>query len=199
MSRAERVRDRLHYTFQQDGMSARTFLDTFAVVIEERLWETLSGIDSFREFCDAPFPPGLGVGADRIVTLVETLRHPQEDVAQIDGRMAWLRTEVGRLIRDEVVPAGAHGSNQHRGVGNTKSSSRGANDATYVMARLKRDDPQLAQRVVEGHLSPNAAAVQAGIRPQRISVCIDDMEKAAAALRRRLSDDQRRALAKLLT
>jgi len=36
--------------------------------------------------------------------------------------------------------------------------------ATYVLRRLKRDNPELAEQVVAGVLSAHAAAVQSGIR-----------------------------------
>jgi hypothetical protein len=43
---------------------------------------------------------------------------------------------------------------------NVKSGT--GNRATYILKRLKRDEPKLFQRVVDGKMSAHAAAVQAG-------------------------------------
>ena len=41
----------------------------------------------------------------------------------------------------------------------------------YVLARLKGDRPDLAQRVIDGELSANAAAIEAGIRKKPVRRC----------------------------
>ena len=45
---------------------------------------------------------------------------------------------------------------ENQGSNTTLKTDRGAD---YTIARLKRDDPELAKRVVNGELSPNAAAI----------------------------------------
>lgn len=71
-------------------------------------------------------------------------------------------TEVAELIRREVGPAAAHGTNQYSG-GDIVTSSRG-NSPTYALRRLKRDRPDLAEKVIAGKMSANAAAIEAGFR-----------------------------------
>lgn len=61
-------------------------------------------------------------------------------------------------------------------------------DADAVIARLKRDDPAMADRVVSGELSPNAAARQKGWRYPRILVT--SPESVAKSLRKHLSHEQ---------
>ena len=41
----------------------------------------------------------------------------------------------------------------------------------YVLARLKRDRPDLAQRVIDAELSANAAAIEAGFRKKPVRRC----------------------------
>ena len=41
--------------------------------------------------------------------------------------------------------------------------------ATYALKRLKRDHPELAKQVINGDLSANAAAIQAGFRTKTIN------------------------------
>lgn len=41
------------------------------------------------------------------------------------------------------------------------------NSADYTVRRLKRDAPELAEQVIRGELSPNAAAIKAGFRQRK--------------------------------
>ena len=62
---------------------------------------------------------------------------------------------VRRLIREGIEPVAGHGGDGGSGVRDTNSEQ---DNATYVVARLKRDDPALAQQVIDGKISANAAA-----------------------------------------
>jgi hypothetical protein len=67
-----------------------------------------------------------------------------------------MRAEVARLISDEVPAAlpwerPTADSNKDRATNYTAKSDR----AEYVVSRLKRDDPELAERVVNGEISAN--------------------------------------------
>src|SRR4051812_8313181 len=55
----------------------------------------------------------------------------------------------------------------------------GETDPIRALVRLKRDVPALADRVVRGELSANAAAIQAGFRKRKIQAPVDDIESAA--------------------
>ena len=81
----------------------------------------------------------------------------------------------------DQVTLRVHGTNQHtRGDSNTTSSKdRGQ---TYTVARLKRDRPDLADKVINGELSANAAAIEAGFRKRTKSIPIDTVEEAVRAL-----------------
>src|SRR5690242_10037898 len=62
----------------------------------------------------------------------------------------------------------------------TRIPTLGSSDnKAYVLARLDRDRPDLAERVRARELSANAAAVEAGGRKRTI-VVPDDMDAAAA-------------------
>ena len=49
-------------------------------------------------------------------------------------------------------------------------TTRLTNDQTYAIKRLKRDNPELAERVVRGELSAHAAAIEAGFRKRLVQV-----------------------------
>jgi hypothetical protein len=92
---------------------------------------------------------------------------------------------VQRLLDGDVEPARPVGRPADA-VNVDATNIRGsANSAEYVIARLKRDDPDLADRVVRGELTANAAARQAGIRKPRI--VLTSPASIAAALRRNLA------------
>jgi len=69
--------------------------------------------------------------------------------------------------------------------------------AEKVVARLKRDDPELAERVVSGEVTPNAAAREKGWRKPRI--ILSSPERIAASLRRYMPREAILRLAELLT
>jgi hypothetical protein len=62
--------------------------------------------------------------------------------------------------------------------GNNVTLPDRGNSSTYTIARLKRDNPELAERVVNGELSANKAAIQAGFRRPTIQVPADDYDAA---------------------
>ena len=89
----------------------------------------------------------------------------------------------------------------HRPTGtldNVKGYSDG-NSADQALRRLRKDRPDLHEAVLEERLSAHAAMVQAGFRPRTATVRLDNPEKIATTLRKRLSPEQLRHLAQLLT
>ncbi len=112
----------------------------------------------------------------------------------MDQRMAWLRQEVEDRLNPKLAKRGA---NQHTGGGYIVTSSRRGNRESYTLRRLKRDNPTLAKRVIDGELSANAAAIQAGIRRKTITVPLDP-ERAAATLARHFTPDELDALIEAL-
>lgn len=113
--------------------------------------------DSFRSFVETPRWRGLGTSKTALVGWVR-----EQDPEAADA--------VERAWRGEVPAARKHGE-----IGNGRSrdgvpNSTEANTADYLLARLKRDRPDLAEQVVAGEKSPNAAAIEAGFRPRQIKV-----------------------------
>ena len=95
-----------------------------------------------------------------------------------------LADRLKELARESVGKATKHGTNQHSEGGHDNVMSSQGNAATYTLARLKRDHPDLAVRVVAGELTANAAAIQAGFRRKTWSAP-DDPEQLAQAVAKR--------------
>lgn len=107
-----------------------------------------------------------------------------------------MRAEVARLIADDVPAASEHrgrtvaeSNNRDRATNSTTTQS---DHAEYIVSRLKRDDPTLAERVVNGEITANAAARAKGWRKPR--VVLTSPESIARSLRRHLGPDDIAAL-----
>lgn len=132
------------------------------------------------------------------------------DPSQIALAIAWLKgnqTDKPVPLAD-IVPLAKHGTNQHAiekaGVGISKSSVGNTNE--YLQRRLKRDAPELLDKIETGELSVNAAAIQAGIRkkPTPEDVCVKAFGKCTSktavvkSLINHLSKSQRESVVKYI-
>jgi hypothetical protein len=92
--------------------------------------------------------------------------------------------EAGKLMtRSEAGKLGGRGKKASRDRGMVSKSDT----AEYVLARLRRDDPELAERVERGELTANAAAPLKGWRKKRTPY--DDV---ISGLRRASEEDRAR-------
>ena len=154
-------------------------------IIDEQLWrecKTKEGepFHSFQHFCEYKLWWGLECPIDRMVDYCKY----SESCTKL------LLSEVPALAKNGEIGRGRNSCN------NITANSRG-NDSTYTLKRLKRDHPELANAVINGELSANAAAIQAGFRKPSITIN-PDPESAAAAIRRKFGDDFSVELGKLL-
>lgn len=96
----------------------------------------------------------------------------------------WLGENPGRTAGfEQAAELGQHGGARAKGEQETNSSLKtGSTMRDYTLARLKRDNPALAEQVVKGELTANAAAIQAGFRHPMIQVRADDLAAAIAKL-----------------
>lgn len=124
-------------------------------------------------------PAAIPVALLENVKKLVQLRHRHETQhAETRERMAWLRTrvldELNPELRNDV------GRPPEDIVCNTNNKHL-QNNASYALRRLKRDAPALAERVLSGELSAQAAAIQAGFRTRKVSIDISSAESAAVA------------------
>ena len=196
--RVQRAGEALH----RDGASPAGALELLAALVEDRTWERLADArgrsfkDRFRDFVETRSPFGLGYDPDQLPKVL-ALRHPHESVPDVAYRMATMRQEVQTLLLEEMLPI-AEASGGRPSKENLRVTEVLGHDdtASRVVARLKRDDPQLAERVIRGEVTPNAAAREKGWRKPRI--VLSTPERIAETLRRHMSRDARLRLAQLL-
>ncbi len=104
---------------------------------------------------------------ERFEDFLEWCECPAEELKAVlrvhgdEALLARVYAELGGKLAGPGRPAGK--------VSDTKNKETKP-DATYVVARLNRDRPDLAEKVMAGDISPNAAAVEAGFRKRYIRV-----------------------------
>jgi hypothetical protein len=149
-------------------------------IIESEVWrsfETPNGRqvthERFEDFVCAKGLDGLNSDVRTVENVCRDNRRARDALDR-----ALQRTHGGyRSKRDNV---------NHAPVGDTPTG----NAVAQALRRLRKDRPDLHARVLADELSPHAAMIEAGFRHRSATVPLHDMCALAAALRRRLSDDQ---------
>lgn len=148
-------------------------------IIEEHAWserEVRPGkiikLKNLRELITKKYPDGWGEDPKKVEAIIK------DDA------------EVLELYREAMV--GKHGGDR-KSEEAIKPDNRSLEDEygttrSYTLSRLKREFPELFQRVVDKELSANAAAIQAGFRVKTISIPIN-AEKAAQAILRHFTPE----------
>jgi len=156
-------------------------------IIDEQLWrecKTKEGepFQSFQHFCEYKLWWGLECPIDRMVDYCKY----SESCTKL------LLSEVPALAKNGEIGNGRSSPD------NIRATNEYGTSPTYTLKRLKRDHPELAQAVINGELSTNAAAIQAGFRKPSITIN-PDPESAATAIRRKFGDEFAHQLAEALT
>ena len=110
---------------------------------------------------------------------------------------------IKQVVKDELnSKLNPNGTNQHSQGGvvnnNPKNSyMKSSSSEAYIISRLKRDNPEMAQKVLSGELSAHQASIKAGIRKEYIQVQ-RNTAKIAEKLKAILSDEELEELRMLL-
>lgn len=110
---------------------------------------------------------------------------------------------IKAVVKDELyMPLYENGGDRvsEQRVNNTVKNQgmiRSTSGEHYIISRLKRDNPELAQKVLAGELSPHQASIKTGIRKKYIQVQ-DNPAKLAEKLKATWSDEKLEELRILL-
>ncbi len=186
MTQEEEMKLRLYTESQQDGGNPSQFLELLAYVVENQIWERLelpSGEPmTFRKLIEMPFPDGIGSTPDNILTTIKLQHKHESHPSPVRERMDAMRQEVTRLLHEALPDHGGDRIEQGYNITLPEENERGTSQS-YTLRRLRRDRPDLADKVIEKELSANAAAIEAGFRERTISISLDPA-KAATCLAR---------------
>lgn len=126
-------------------------------ITRDKTWEKRK--QSLRTLLETPPPHGAGVKASDVLRLIE-FTHPHE----VNNRAKHEAMEAMRkAVRSELHEAITGQGRPEKGNNVTFSTEQRGNSEEYTIRRLRRDRPDLADRVITGELSANAAAIEAGI------------------------------------
>lgn len=176
---ADDVIDALRHALGEGEHGLHAFPALLKRVLKERLWRERTVaktrrtvmFDRFEKFVVTPPLEGLGASVSVIRNLV---RDDIEATALLDAELQ--RPTGNPTFGDAAIVDNVHDS--ERPAGNTRQAA---------LRRLRKDRPDLLERVVTGELSAHAAAVEAGFRKQRTPL---DLLRSAW---RRASVDEREA------
>lgn len=134
-------------------------------IIREKVWERrihnhrLIELPNLRALITEPYPRGWGEQPDKIQAVI------QDDVealalfrvAMVEGPGGDKKSK-GRIINDNII---------------NDTVDQGTSKA-YTVSRLKRDRPDLFDKVVAGELSANGAAIEAGYK--RVKTTLEQLQ-----------------------
>ena len=107
--------------------------------------------------------------------------------------------ECRQMLLEQMTVAGGHGGDRTaQGDNITLISNPRGTSATHTLKRLKRDNPELAERVVNGELSANAAAIEAGFRKPTITLQSSNPVRAAETIHAKFGPEFAQALKEAL-
>lgn len=191
------VRNKLNSVLQQAEFSSKAAKGYFVALKETAGWRQLfdekaCGFMSFEQFCCYRKPFGLGYDINHIEHIIrEREEREAKDILNTAGDLA--KQKVG-------VEGGKPGPG--RGNKTAADSSRfvcGTTHSPYLAARIKRDHPDIAERIQAGEFrSIHAAAIAAGIAKPTITIR-PTVEGFTKAIKKRLTPEQIKELVQNLS
>jgi len=110
----------------------------------------------------------------------------------LSGMDAGLSVGVGVIGADAATQAISEKEVNHNNIMIDQKDNTQAiqgTSRTYALRRLRKDRPDLHERVINGVMTPHGAMIEAGFRRQPITIP-RDVEKAAQKLREVFTEDE---------
>jgi hypothetical protein len=166
------------------GVTHNVKIGAMLVIMRECIWKkgwidqvhgTLIKTPTLTTFIEQRMPKGIGQSIAWTYAALKAGRDlgdrdAEEAIALLNSQIEREQGKTAEAIyksevAEAIAPSQEHGTNRHSRDYNVMSRPQG-NAAAYTIARLKRDYPKLAKKVVSGVMSANAAAIEAGFRKQ---------------------------------
>lgn len=162
---------RLRSELEKSGGDPYGVIVRLGELLESQGWESLTDkrgapFLSFSDFVRDP-DRGLGMDPNELVKLIDVQGETERRAMvtgneNLTGLFERVRGQVGAAVKGDIAPSPKRG-----GVGRGRELDRSNYDLNHqsadgVLARLKRDDPDLAQAVIDGKTTATAAARKAG-------------------------------------
>lgn len=210
---AQEVIQALAEAVQRGGRSLSAVPGLLRRLIDEGLWQERSvngepihfNKNDFRTFVEADYPIGLSTTLE---TLEALSRHEPKVLDYIaQAKVGKPGGQIGNTNRSsktvnsqgEVIETNGYNITTRKAKGTSiseafnrlRTEAYDIDKATGEILGVKNEQVrQLYEDVLEGRKKPNAAAVEAGFRPPKVAVRLDNMHLAARTLASKLTSDQ---------
>lgn len=192
----------MHHALKGGTLGLREMPNLIKDAITDRIWEGWVDINTqqrysqpdFVTFVTTPILEGLGATIDQIKALCEKDR---EAIDLIDQE---LTRKPGGANNPEGIGGKSHKEAivNHNNVMNDKETKASqGNSIEYTLRRLRKDHPELHEKVINNELSPNAAAIEAGFRKKQITVTLE-VDAIVKVIKRYLAPEQITQLKEML-
>lgn len=156
-------------------------------------WELGKQYENFQEFCEK----WLQVPTFRIALMFQDCQEEvwpilDAQMAEFDGGMTCAQLILNNQVKvaerqtdpdsPEHISQGKRTDQLTDNISKCRNHDHGTSKS-YTLRRLARDHPELLDRVEQGELSANAAAIEAGFRQRTLTVQANPSSMAAAILK----------------
>lgn len=173
---------------------------TFPVCIENiikyKLWSKVKNKDdnyfkSFKDLCESKLPYGLDLDIedDLLIYLKDTPEVKKLVLMELEeqnNKEGMINNPIGsnqykKSGKSDNITLSTLSEDTNKPTKKKTSSNRGTSK-TYILKRLKRDNPELADKLINEEVTANEAAEIAGIRKKFYQVRSDNIELATLKL-----------------
>ena len=175
IDRDEELREQLLVNKRRSGGDPSLLLDLLAELLDRKSWRQREGHTgkpwSFLRYVQTPFDDGgLGWDVEDVKNIIRfEHKYEKEGVRHTPAKAAEMEA-MRRKVRDLLNPEANKQGRPEKGDNITFREDQKGTSESYTVRRLKRDRPELAEKVIEGEMSANAAAIEAGFRTKTVSV-----------------------------
>jgi hypothetical protein len=193
--------DMLSRSIREGAASLDNIPSLIRQIIEEQMWREhlhqktgeVFRFDSFKEFVVTPPPEGLGT---TVATLIRLCADDPLVVDLIDEMVQF--TFADPVVIDQYTKKeNTDGESDAKKYITTGTSRQEGLRKLRKHAETNPQVEELRQAVLAGEMSINKALVEAGLRPERLTITRDP-EKAAEALKRTFSTEELKQLIRYL-
>lgn len=191
----------IHHALKGGTLGLKEMPRLIKTAIKGKIWEGWVDIHTqqrysqpdFETFVTTPILEGLGATTDQIKALCEKDREALDLIDQELTRKPGGQegNTNNRFSQDDDT------NNDNVMIRSPDTKASQGNSIEYTLRRLRKDHPELHEKVLANEMSPNAAAIEAGFRKRTVTVTLE-VDAIARVIKKHLSLEQRITLAALI-